>query len=114
MKIKIYYAEVIPAPGLEKSGGEFIGKDIDEKILKHRLVWSGNDRDLDFDYTQDEKTLESVFNYFNRYEPDDFIGDLRALSIGDVVCLEDRCYLCQTLGWRELENFESGNTESNE
>lgn len=114
MKIRIYYAEVIPAPGIEKRDGEFIGKDVDEKALKHRLVWSGTDRDLDFAYTEDKKTLESVFNYFNRDEPEDFVGDFRAFSIGDVVCLEDRCYICQTMGWRKLENFGAENPELNE
>lgn len=73
-----------------------VGKDVDDKNLNYRLVWIGSDHELDFDYTADEKALESVFDYFNRQKPENFLNRaFRSLLIGDVVCLEDRCYLCQ-------------------
>lgn len=107
MKIKVYYSHLTLAPSFEKRGGEMVGRDTDESVLNHRLVWEGDDRDTGFDSTEDDKTLESVFNYFNNGDkPDNFVGEFRSLSIGDVVCLEDRCYLCQTVGWRRLENFD--------
>lgn len=114
MKIKIYYSDVIPAPVFEERDGKMVANDVDETLLEYRFAWSGSDRDLDFEYTLDEKTLESVFDYFNRDEAGDFAGDFRSLSMGDVVCLEDRCYLCQTVGWRSLENFEAKNLKTNE
>lgn len=107
MKINIYYTNTVPAPGTEKRAGEFVGKDIDEKSLVYRLVWSGSDGELNFDYTDDQQAAKAVFYYLNRNEPEHFVGTFRSISIGDVVCLEDRCYLCQTLGWRRLEDFES-------
>lgn len=108
MKIKVYYTDVIPFPDFEERNGKMVSKDVDEKPLNYRHVWTGNDRGLGFHYTRDEKMLESVFNRFNSDdEPKNFDGAFRSLSIGDVICLEDRCYLCQTVGWRELENFQS-------
>jgi hypothetical protein len=106
MKIEVYYSDRTPMASFEERDGKIVWNDTDEKSLDYRFVWAGSDRDLDFDYTQDDKTLESVFDYFNRQEPKKFVGAFRSLSIGDVVCLEDRCYLCQTVGWRKLENFQ--------
>ena len=91
-----------------------VAKDVDENPLDYRCVWTGGDRDLYFTNTQDEKTLESVFNYFNENEPNNFAGRFRSLSIGDVVCLEDRCYLCQTVGWRRFENFAADKAASSD
>lgn len=105
MKIEVYYSDRTPMASFEKRDGKIVWNDTDEKSLDYRFVWAGSDRDLDFKYTQNDKTLESVFDYFNRQEPKKFIGAFRSLSIGDVVCLGDKCYLCQTVGWRELENF---------
>lgn len=113
MKIKIYYTDTVPAPGVEKRDGKMVGKDVDEDDLTHRLVWAGNCRDLDFDYAGDERTLEAAFDYFNRKEPDNFDGDFRSLSIGDVVCLENKCYLCQTVGWREIKDFQPNAEQTN-
>lgn len=106
MKIEVYYSHLTPMASFEKRDEKIVWNDTDEKSLEYRFVWAGSDRDLDFDYTQDDKTLESVFSFFNSdKEPKNFVGAFRSLSIGDVVCLEDRCYLCQTVGWRRLENF---------
>ena len=115
MKITVYYSDVTPMASFDKRDEKIVWKDVDEKPLDYRFVWVGSDRNLDFDYTQDDKTLESVFNLFNSDdEPENFVGAFRSLSIGDVVCLENRCYLCKTTGWRELEKFESKIGKSNE
>ncbi len=114
MKVDIYYTDALPAPDFEEWDGKMVAGDIDDTSLGYRLVWSGSDRELDFDYTNDEEVVEAVFDYFNRKKPDDFVGQFRSISIGDVVCLENRCYACQTVGWRELEKFESNLDRSNE
>ena len=107
MKIEVYYSDITPMASFERRDEKIVWNDTDEKSLDYRFVWAGSDRDLDFDYTRDDKTLESVFNYFNSdKKPKNFVGAFRSLSIGDVVCLEDRCFLCQTVGWRNLENFQ--------
>lgn len=45
--------------------------------------------------------LEHVFFIFNDKHPAGYCG--RSLSVGDVVKLEDRFYLCMALGFQEVE-----------
>lgn len=114
MKIKIYYTDVSPAPDFEERHGKMVGKDVEFENLNYRLVWAGSEQKLDLAWTDDEETLESVFNFLNRRKPEKFFDEaFRSMSIGDVICLEERCYLCQTIGWRRLENFEAKIDQSN-
>jgi hypothetical protein len=105
MKIAIYYTDFTTTPDYSNRGYESVARDFDENKLTYRLVWANGDRKLNFGSPDDSETLEAVFNYLNLQEPDGFAERFRSVSIGDVVCLDDRCYLCQTRDWRRLENF---------
>lgn len=51
--------------------------------------------------SQAHAILEHVFYIFNDKHPTGYCG--RSLSVGDVVKLEDRYYLCMALGFQEVE-----------
>lgn len=53
------------------------------------------------------KLLEHVFSIFNTRHPAGYCG--RSLSVGDVVRLEGKHYLCVTLGFKEI-TFMAGKT----
>ena len=54
--------------------------------------------------------LEHVFYIFNDKHPAGYCG--RSLSVGDVVKLEDRYYLCMALGFQEVEFNDADQTDS--
>ena len=49
-------------------------------------------------------TLERLFYIFNMEHPSDFRG--HSLSVSDVVYLDGKYYYCDSLGFKELTNFE--------
>lgn len=101
--ISVYYAEKVFAPSVTDQEQE-----LKEAVANsaYTFVWAGGAKKLDLtEPAEDLPLLEAVFSYFNRQAPPDFIGSFRSLSIGDVVCLDERAFLCKTLGWMQLENF---------
>ncbi|HRH40116.1 MAG TPA: YodL domain-containing protein [Pyrinomonadaceae bacterium] len=97
MEIQVFYAEKIGVPFQE----------FDSENSNYDLVWEGTSADLEiYKFLEDENLLEIIFNKFNiDGRPKNFPHDARALSIGDVVSLDYRSYLCDTQGWKRLENF---------
>lgn len=97
MEIQVYYAEKIGVPFQEFNG----------ENSNYELVWEGDSSDLEiYKIHDDDQLLEIIFNKFNIDErPRNFPDDARALSIGDVISLDYRSYLCDTQGWKRLENF---------
>lgn len=49
-------------------------------------------------------TLEKLFFMFNIDNPSDFRG--HSLSISDVIYLDGKYYYCDSLGFKEVTNFE--------
>lgn len=48
----------------------------------------------------DGMMLEVIFDIFNNNRPENFKG--HSLSVGDIVELEDRLYICDRIGWKKL------------
>ncbi|MBQ3514310.1 MAG: hypothetical protein IJA32_11040 [Lachnospiraceae bacterium] len=46
-------------------------------------------------------SLEGVFYIFNMNRPSDFIG--HSMSVSDVVVSDDKAYICQNVGFKEIE-----------
>ena len=97
MDIQIYYAEKIGVPFQE----------FETENSKYQLTWEGTASDLEiYKILDDDKLLEIVFDKFNLdRRPKGFPNDARALSIGDVVAIDYRAYLCETGGWKRVYNF---------
>jgi hypothetical protein len=64
-----------------------------------------------------EKILDDLFRQFNWHggsPPKDIAGVIRKLelhssmSVGDVIALDDRFYVCATSGWAVLETIQLG------
>jgi hypothetical protein len=63
--------------------------------------YSAKEEDLDvgFDY---QNALEQIFYIFNMKHPQDYKN--RSLSVGDVVKINDRKFLCLPVGWKEIND----------
>lgn len=49
---------------------------------------------------KDTWILERIFSIFNISRPADFKG--HSLSTNDIVTLDGKAYLCDTIGWKEI------------
>lgn len=49
---------------------------------------------------RDYEILEYAFSVFNLQHPDGYCG--RSMSVGDVVCIDDRYYLCAVVGFTPI------------
>lgn len=55
----------------------------------------------DINGLKDYEILELIFERFNIHHPDDFKG--HSLSTCDIVQLDDKYYMCNSIGWKEVE-----------
>jgi len=65
-----------------------------------------------YDYTKrtvdgkpisDSMVLETIFNRFNLYIPENY--EARSLSVSDIVVLGEKQFYCDSFGWKELWSF---------
>lgn len=57
----------------------------------------------------DSNDLEEIFNLMNMWDDPTKVvklGECYSLSVGDIVEINNKYYLCDTCGWKELENVE--------
>lgn len=107
MQLEIFYTNLIPTPDLQKKDAPEIILDLEKIKSDYSRVWSGTTDSLNIAVKDDWQTLESIFESFNKYKPDNYQGRFRSISIGDVVALENRYYVCQSLDWRQLSRRET-------
>lgn len=94
MNIQIYLAKKIGVPFQE----------FDYETAKYELVWEGTAAHPGIDeILDDDAVLEIAFDKFNLDEkPEGYADDECALSIGDVISINYRTYLCDTISWKKL------------
>lgn len=57
--------------------------------FKQAYQYEGNDK------------LEEIFEKFNINRPEDFQG--HSLSVGDIVSIDDKLYICCNFGWKDIK-----------
>ena len=94
MKFEIYQIKNIETP--------YAFRDFDY-ALKNGL--SMNDYSLVYEGEIEEgKGLEDIFYMFNVNHPEDFKG--HSLSVSDIVKLGNKLYYCNSIGWKEIKQFD--------
>lgn len=74
----------------------------------YTLGWKGDAALLKIKNQEDKVILEKIYDAFNREKRPAGAEHVRSLSPGDVVCIEEKSYLCLPVGWRRLESFQPG------
>lgn len=69
-------------------------------VFSGEIGYTGHLADTDDQETHKQMILEHVFSIFNNNHPAGYCG--RSLSVGDVVHLMDRYYLCSVLGFTPI------------
>ena len=88
MKITIYQA----------SNPTFrVKKDATYKIGDYKIVY---ETESDFGEAKDNEILEHFFEVCNLTHPEGYTG--HSLSVGDIVELDDRLYICSAFGWNKI------------
>ena len=81
----------------------------------YRFLWWDQAK-KDFDFSDYEKVyeseingerenivLETLFEIFNLYRPEDFKG--HSLSVSDIIKLDDKYYYCDNSGWEDITKY---------
>lgn len=74
-------------------------------IADYQELWSEEMYDytkhkVDGESISDTRILETIFERFNIYRPEDFKG--HSLSVSDIVVLGEKKFYCDSFGWKEL------------
>ena len=93
MRLEIYLSDKIISPFKEN------------EETTYQLGWQGTTEELKIRSAEDDKILEAVFFKFKSDSPKNYPKDLRAFSVGDVICIEDQAYKCSAEGWQKLDEF---------
>lgn len=101
MKVRIYQIN----KELDTENALFMGFDFAEKHggvdpLTYSCVFDGN---LDF------SDIEEVYELCNTEQPIGYYG--HSLSVSDIVETGDGCYFCDSIGFKKLADFDSGNAQ---
>lgn len=67
------------------------------KIGDYRIVY---ETEANFDEAEDKEILEHFFEVCNLTRPDGYTG--HSLSVGDIIELDDRLYICDCIGWKQI------------
>ena len=101
MKVRIYQIN----KALDTENALFMGIDFAEKHggvdpSTYRCVFDGS---LDF------SDIEEVYTLCNAEHPIGYYG--HSLSVSDIVETDDGCYFCDSIGFKKLADFDSGNAQ---
>ena len=101
MKVRIYQIN----KELDTENALFMGFDFAEK---HGGVDSSTYRCV-FDGSLDFSDIEEVYTLCNAEHPIGYYG--HSLSVSDIVETDDGCYFCDSIGFKKLADFDSGNAQ---
>lgn len=69
----------------------------DYRIGDYKIVY---ETESDFGEATDKEILEHFFEVCNLTHPEGYTG--HSLSVGDIVELDDRLYICDSFGWESI------------
>ena len=75
-----------------------VKKDATYKIGDYYIAY---ETESDFGEAKDIEILEHFFEVCNLTHPEGYIG--HSLSVGDIIELDDKLYICAAFGWKSIE-----------